>query len=77
MITIQGLNKKQVAMLNIIWSFEDHYSFTIWFESLPYSDKLTVESLLLLMKYEMLEDAVELFQEDAQIALSKFSKGIK
>lgn len=75
MITIDGLTKKQVAMLNIIWSFNDQNAFSMWFDSLPYNDKLTAESLLEILRQEMLEDAVVLFECDAKSVLSKFVKG--
>jgi hypothetical protein len=74
MYSIIGLTSKQIAMLNIIWSFEDHSQFEIWFNSIPYRDKLTVESLLEILKHEMLEEAISCFEDEAKEILAKFVK---
>lgn len=74
MYSIKGLTSKQVAMLNIIWSFESNSQFEMWFESIPYRDKLTVESLLEILRHEMLEEAVSCFEDEAKEVLAKFVK---
>jgi hypothetical protein len=74
MITIDGLSKKQVAMLNIIWSCEGEEQFLDWFCSLSYADKLTVESLLQCLFYEFIEGRLDTDYVDANIFLEKFKK---
>jgi hypothetical protein len=75
MISIDGLTKKQVAFLKIIWAFDDEEKFQYWFVSLPFEDKLTVESLLEILKYEVLEDTIGLFKDDADEVLRRFING--
>lgn len=75
MYTIEGLTAKQVAMMKIIWAFDNHNEFEIWYSSLPYADKMTVESLLILLKHEMLEEAIDLFEPDAKEILKGFTNG--
>jgi hypothetical protein len=72
MIAINGLSKKQIAMLNIIWSCEGEEQFLDWFCSLPYADKLTVESLLQCLFYEFIEGRLDTECTDAKEVLSKF-----
>jgi hypothetical protein len=55
MISIEGLNRKQMAMMDIIWSCASEEQFMLWFISLPVRDQKTVESLLELLKQEYLE----------------------
>ena len=72
MMTIEGLTKKQVAFCKIIWAFDDEERFQDWFLSLPFKDKQIVESLLELMKQEILEETIILYEEDAKTLLARF-----
>lgn len=72
MISIDGLSKKQVAMLNIIWTCNGEEQFLDWFCALPYADKLTVESLMQCLAYEVLEDTLDINFTEAKEILSKF-----
>jgi hypothetical protein len=58
MLSIEGLNKKQMAMMNVIWSCNDEDQFMNWFLSLTQEDRCTVESLLIILKQEYLEMVV-------------------
>lgn len=60
MISIEGLNRKQMAMMDVIWNCRDEEQFMLWFISLPLSDQKTVESLLELLRLEYIEMAVRL-----------------
>jgi hypothetical protein len=75
MISIDGLSKKQVAFLKIIWSFDNEDHFHYWYTSLPYGDKLIVESLLEIIKYEVLEETIDLFESDANDILERVRYG--
>ena len=55
MISIEGLNKKEMAMMNVIWSCRDEGQFMEWFLSLPERDRLTVESLMEILRQEYIE----------------------
>lgn len=72
MISIEGLTKKQAAMLDIIWAFNDDSEFSIWFSSLMWEDKLTVETLLELVKYELMESLLDLYETDAKEVIGNF-----
>jgi hypothetical protein len=52
---ITGLTKKQVSMLQIIWNCKDQEQFSAWFNSLEYNDMQTVETLLEILRIELLE----------------------
>jgi len=76
MISIEGLNKKQMAMLDIIWSCQSNEQFLEWFLSLSEKDRLTVESLMEILRQEYLEMAVrENTLEDVQQLLKRISHG--
>lgn len=74
MISIDGLNNKQIALLNFIWSCSGEDQFLSWFASLTTMDQKTVESLLQLLNYEVMDH--EFLDEsftDAKEVLSKFT----
>lgn len=56
---IDGLNKKQVAMLDIMWSLEDQASVLNFIRSLPEADRLQAKSLMTLLLYETLEELLD------------------
>lgn len=55
MISIEGLSKKEMAMMNVIWSCRDEGQFMEWFLSLSERDRLTVESLMEILRQEYIE----------------------
>ena len=76
MLSIEGLSKKQMAMMNVIWSCKNENQFVEWFLSLPDSDRLTVESLLLILKHEYLEMIVrETPMDDVVALLERIKRG--
>lgn len=76
MISIEGLNKKQMVMLDIIWSCQSNEQFLEWYLSLGEKDRLTVESLMEILRQEYLEMSVrEKPLEDVQQLLKRISHG--
>jgi hypothetical protein len=63
---IEGLTKKQVAILDIMWSLEDHDSVLNFVRSLPKADRIQAQGLMTLLLHEVLEkwlDGVTEFPE--------------
>lgn len=76
MISIDGLNKNQVALLNKIWTCKGENEFLEWFSGLSMADQKTTESLLKLLSYEVLEHEFMLDNfDEANAVLSKFRLG--
>lgn len=76
MISIDGLNKKQIAMMDVIWSCRDEGQFMEWFTSLPEGDRLTVESLMEIMRQEYLEMLVrDTPLDDVTAILERIKRG--
>jgi hypothetical protein len=59
-LSMDGLTPKQIVMMDIIWNCDGLEQFYAWFCSLPYADKLIVESLLQCIHYEMMERDLEM-----------------
>ena len=53
---IDGLTKKQVAILDIMWTLEDQDSVHNFIRSLPRADQLQAQSLMTLIVHEVLEE---------------------
>jgi hypothetical protein len=53
---IEGLSKKQVALLDIMWSMQDPDDVDNFIRSLPKADAQVARSLVTLLTYEMLEE---------------------
>ena len=67
---IDGLTKKQVAILDIMWTLEDHDSVLNFIRSLPEADRHQAHSLMILLVHETLEewlDGVTEFPEAREI----------
>ena len=76
MISIEGLSKKEMAMMNVIWSCRDEGQFMEWFLALTEEDRCTVESLLIILKQEYLEMVVrETPMNDVEELLKRISHG--
>lgn len=56
---IDGLTKKQVAILDIMWTLEDQDSVHNFIRSLPPADRLQAQSLMMLLVHETLEEWLE------------------
>lgn len=76
MISIEGLSKKEMAMMDVIWSCRDEGQFMEWFLSLPEGDRLTVESLMEIMRQEYLEMLVrDTPLDDVTAILERIKRG--
>ena len=56
---IDGLTRKQVAILDIMWTLEDQDSVHNFIRSLPPTDRLQAQSLATLLIHEALEEWLE------------------
>ena len=56
---IEGLTKKQVALLDIMWTLDDADSVQNFISSLPNSDRIQAQSLVIMLTHEMLEEFLE------------------
>ena len=56
---IDGLTKKQVAILDIMWTLEDQDSVLNFIRSLPDADRMQAQSLMTLLVHEALEEWLE------------------
>jgi hypothetical protein len=56
---IDGLTKKQVALLDIMWTLDDEQSVKNFVRSLPPADRFQAQSLKTLLIHEMLEEFLE------------------
>lgn len=65
---IDGLTRKQVALLDIMWTLEDEQSVENFVRSLPRADQQQAQSLKTLLIHEMMEEFLEDITEfpDAQ-----------
>lgn len=54
-IRIDGLTKRQKAMMQFIWSCRSESEFTSWYVTLPWNEQLIAESLMKLLQYEAME----------------------
>lgn len=59
-ITISGLNSEQVVLLDMIWSCENEIQFFEWYMSLSYRNQQTVESLLEILRQELIEKYLDI-----------------
>jgi len=55
MITIEGLTKKQKAILDIMWSMDTREQVESFVQSLPYADKFDATSLMEMLIHDSLE----------------------
>jgi hypothetical protein len=67
---IEGLTKKQVALLDIMWALDDEKSVENFVRSLPLADRQQADSLKTLLIHEVLEewlDGVTEFPDAAEV----------
>ena len=62
MITIEGLTKKQRAILDIMWSMDTKEQVESFVQSLPPSDKCDATSLMEMLIHDSLEQQGEMEQ---------------
>jgi hypothetical protein len=72
MITIDGLTKGQVLLLDIMWSINDHEVYEEWKSALNEELQDMVDVLEKLVIYETLEEDMQDF-EQAKALLKKFA----
>jgi hypothetical protein len=54
-LRIDGLSDAQCRLLDYIWAMQESDEFDLWFSILPYRTKQEVESLLELIRQEIIE----------------------
>lgn len=73
LISLDGLTRKEKKMLQIMWSIDSKEQLQYWVSSLNKRDRITATSLLMLIKYEMLEHMMDDEYTEANELLSKFT----
>lgn len=56
---IDGLTKKQVALLDIMWTLDSEDSVQNFIRSLPRADRAQAQSLMIVLVHEMLEEFLQ------------------
>lgn len=64
---IDGLTKKQVALLDIMWTLDDEASLNNFIRSLPVRDQHQAQSLSILLVHEMMEEFLEGVKEFPEV----------
>lgn len=67
---IEGLTKKQVALLDIMWTIEDPAGVENFIRSLPMKDRIQAQCLMVMLIHETMEeflDGVKEFPEAMEI----------
>jgi hypothetical protein len=59
MIQIDGLNKRQVELLNRMWDLESLDDVYAWQATLPLEDQKTCETLIELVMYAFIDEQVD------------------
>jgi hypothetical protein len=73
LISLDGLTRKEKKMLQIMWSMDNKEQLQYWVSSLNKRDRITATSLLMLIKYEMMENMMDDEYTEANEVLSKFT----
>lgn len=77
MISISGLTKQQVKLLDIIWNFPDVDQFEEWRSTLSLENAQLVDTLMELVRQEILEDMIDEKFTDAKEVLKNLKGDIK
>jgi hypothetical protein len=56
---IDGLTKKQAALLDIMWTLDSEDSVQNFIRSLPRADRVQAQSLMIILVHEMLEEFLQ------------------
>ena len=68
--TIQGLTARQLAIANLLWSFDSQDQVHAFIKALPTEqDRKEAASLVQIMIHECLEEAIEDHAESAQLVI--------
>jgi len=71
-VTIEGVNKRQKRLLNIMWNIDSSEDYEEWKSGLSEELMNEVDTLETLLMYESIEEELQSF-EDAKNVLSKFA----
>jgi hypothetical protein len=71
-VTIEGVNKRQKRLLNIMWNIDSSEEYEEWKSGLSEELMNEVDTLETLLMYESIEEELQSF-EDAKNVLSKFA----
>ena len=71
-VTIEGVNKRQKRLLNIMWNIDSSEDYEEWKSGLSEELMNEVDTLETLIMYETIEEELQSF-EDAKQLLSKFA----
>jgi len=71
-VTIEGVNKRQKRLLNIMWNIDSSEDYEEWKSGLSEELMNEVDTLETLLMYESIEEELQSF-EDAKQLLSKFA----
>ena len=71
-VTIEGVNKRQKRLLNIMWNIDSSEDYEEWKSGLSEELMNEVDTLETLLMYESIEEELQSFQ-DAKNVLSKFA----
>ena len=71
-VTIEGVNKRQKRLLNIMWNIDSSEDYEEWKSGLSEELMNEVDTLETLLMYESIEEDLQSF-EDAKQLLSKFA----
>jgi len=74
-VTITGVNKKQIKLLDIMWSIDGYDEYLSWKRSISTSDQREVELLEQLLLLSDIDSIAEEDLSDAQQLLMTFSIG--
>lgn len=74
-VTITGVNKKQIKLLDIMWSIDGYDEYLSWKRGISTSDQREVELLEQLLLLNDIDSIAEENLSDAQQLLMTFSMG--
>ena len=77
MISIGGLTKQQIKLLDIIWDFPDAEQFEEWRSTLSLEKAQMVDTLMELVRQEILEELIDEDFTDAKEVLKNLKGDIK
>jgi len=76
--TLEGLNKRQKMLADILWSFEEWPQVEAFIKTLPKREKAECESLIEMMKMAIVEQCYDGIQplNEAKSVIDKVSKRV-
>lgn len=67
MIHIDGLTKKQIAMLNTMWAMDSIEQIREWQQTLPIYDQMLCDTLMQMVAIAYIDEAI-IGEEDCKVA---------